>query len=93
MSEAWWEEKVTPGRVPQRREVSGDRNQICLDLQVHLPSQVGLYYLSHTHTHTRSVRWVEVGCLRCLETFAPTRKLDRFFILSTTFFMVFRGGR
>lgn len=40
----------TPRRVSQVFEVSGDRNQICLDLQVHLSVQVGLHYLMQTHT-------------------------------------------
>lgn len=41
----------TPGRVPQVFEVSGDRNQISLNLQVHLSVQVGLDHLTHTHIH------------------------------------------
>lgn len=41
----------TPWRVSQVFEVSGDRNQICLDLQIHLSIQVGLDYLIPTQTH------------------------------------------
>ena len=41
----------TPRWVSQVFEVGGDRNQIRLNLQVHLSVQVGLDYLMKTHTN------------------------------------------
>lgn len=51
----------TPGRISQLFEVRGDRNQIRLDLQVHLSVLVCLHDLAHTQ-----FQHLSISCLLCV---------------------------
>lgn len=47
--------RLTPGRVAQLFEVCRDRNQVCLNLQIHFTVQIGLHHLKHKHwSHDQS---------------------------------------